>query len=59
MDKLIFSDVNENVIKYIKENIDSIETDMNQILRKQIKTKTKKDGLCVQDGKGQYKLSIS
>ena len=57
-------DIENGVIKYIKENIDSIETDMNQNIKKnKSKTKTKKkDGLCVQDGKKRQKrreLSIS
>ena len=56
--------IENGVIKYIKENIESIETDMNQNIKKnKSKTKTKKkDGLCVQDSKRRQKrreLSIS
>ena len=56
--------IENGVIKYIKENIDDIEKDMNLNIKKnKSKTKTKKkDGLCVQDGKKRQKrreLSIS
>ena len=56
--------IENGVIKYIKEHIDSIEADMNLNIKKnKSKTKTKKkDGLCSQDGKKRQKrreLSIS
>ena len=56
--------IENGVIKYIKENMDIIETDMNLNIKKnKSKTKTKKkDGLCSQDSKKRQKrreLSIS
>lgn len=56
--------IENGVIKYIKDNLESIENDMNQNIKKnKSKTKTKKkDGLCVQDSKKRQKrreLSVS
>ena len=56
--------IENGVIKYIKQNINDIESDMNLNIKKnKSKTKTKKkEGLCVQDSKKRQKrreLSIS